>query len=145
MAKNELNETERQARAEKARENRRIRKLVAEQQKERRAWLFDNKLSGEKHEQLVSQLQDICDERESRFVELMMDCDADIGEALTNLVEKYGYHHVLAAFESSEVVDRCAGLPDAPVPEILIRDFKRSHGDDLGPIEETESDLVLDL
>lgn len=134
-----LTESEKQARAAKARETRRLRKLAAEQQHERRAWLFNN-LSEEEREGIISDLQEISNDYDRLFEEFVDERDMEITEALENAIEKHGYHHVLAALESGEVSDVCAGAVQRDLAEILVEDFEDEHGWELDPIDEMESD-----
>ena len=137
-----LSESDKQARAAKARETRRQRKLAAEQQQERRSWLL-NKLTEEEREEVISDLQEISNEYERLFEEFIDERDMQITEALESAIEKHGYHHVLAALESGEVCDVHAGAIHRDLAEILVEDFEDEHGWELDPIDEMEDESEL--
>ena len=138
MAKNALTDTDKQARAAKARETRRLRKLAEEQQQERRAWLLNN-LTEEGREEIVSDLQEISNEYDRLFEEFIDERDFEMAEALEAAIEKHGYQHVLAALESGEVPDVHAGAVHRDLAEIVVDDFEDTHGWEIDPIDEMES------
>jgi hypothetical protein len=142
--KNVLTESEKQARAAKARETRRQHKLAAEQQQERRSWYFDNDLTDEDREQIVSELQEISDEYDRLFEEFIDERDMEITEALKTAIEKFGYHHVLAALEGGEVSDIHSGAVHRDLAEIVVEDFEDSHGWELDPIDEMDGESAAD-
>jgi hypothetical protein len=141
--KNVLTETEKQTRADKARETRRQHKLAAEQQQERRSWLL-NKLTEEEREEIISDLQEISNEYERLFEEFIDERDMEITEALESAIEKHGYHHVLATLESGEVSDVHAGAVHRDLAGLLVEDFEDTHGWELDPIDEMESESAAD-
>lgn len=122
MGKKLLTETDKNARAAKARETRRERKLAAEQQQERRAWLFNN-LTEDERQQIIDDLQEISSEYDSLFEEFVDERDMEITQALEDAIEKHGFHHVLAALESGEVPDVYAGAVHRDLAEIVVEDF----------------------
>ena len=139
-----VTDPEKQARADKARETRRQRKLAAEQQQERRAWYFNNDLAEEEREQIISELQEISNEYDRLFEEFIDERDTEITEALEAAIEKHGYHHVLAALESGEVSDVHAGTVHRDLAEIFVEDFEDTHGWELDPIDEMEGESAAE-
>jgi len=137
--KNVLTESEKQARAAKARETRRQHKLAAEQQQERRSWLLNN-LTEEEREEIISDLQEISNEYGRLLEEFIDERDTQITEALESAIEEHGYHHVLAALESGEVSDVHAGAVHRDLAEIFVEDFEDTHGWELDPIDEMEAE-----
>jgi len=131
-------ESEKQARAVKARETRLQRKLAAEQQQERREWLFHNTLSEEEREQIIDDLQEISNEYYCLFEEFLEERDTEITQALEDAIEKHGYHHVLAALESGDVPDVYAESVHRDLAGIVSEDFDEKYGWELDPIDEME-------
>ncbi len=98
--KEALTESQKQTDAGNALETRRLRKMAAEQQQERRAWLFNN-LTDEEREEIISDLQEISTEYECLFEEFVEERDFEMAGALKSAIEKHGYHYVLAALDIS--------------------------------------------
>ena len=137
--KEALTESQKQTGAGNALETRRLRKMAAEQQQERRAWLFDNNLSEEEREQIVSALQGISKEYDDVFDEFL-ERETDVTQALGDAIGKYGYHQVLAALESGEVSAAYSGAIRRDLAEIVVEDFEDTHGWELDPIDEMEGE-----
>jgi len=135
--KEALTESQKQTGAGNALETRRQSKLAAEQQQERRSWLFNN-LTDEEREEIISDLQEISTEYECLFEEFVEERDFEMAEALKSAIEKHGYHYVLAALDSGEVSDVYAGAVQRDLAEIVVEDFEDKHGWELDPIDEME-------
>lgn len=134
-----LSESEKQTRAAKARDARSQRKLAFKRQQERRAWLFNN-LTEEERKQIIDDLQEISDEHERLFDEFFEEREFELAAALEGAIEKHGYHHVLAALETGELPDVCAGSVHRDLAPIFVEDFEKTLGWELDPIEEMKTE-----
>ena len=100
--KEALTESQKQTGAGNALETRRLRKLAAEQQQERRAWLFA--ITCLKKSASRSSLSFRKSPRSTTACSRSsLKTRCEMARALRDAIEKYGYHHVLAALESGEV------------------------------------------